>query len=208
MKSFTKIAALGGLTMTMLVAMLASPAFAHVSAEHLVNPTQSSFGSGFFHPLMGADHILAMLVVGIWAVQLGGRALWQVPCAFVGAMGLGFILALSGLTLPFIEAGILASVIVLGLVATFAVRLPILYAMGIVGLFALFHGAAHGGEMGNASALTYGLGFALATMVLHGAGLGLGVGASRLAQMTRQMLINRAMGFVALLSGLYLLIAG
>jgi len=190
------------------LAFLALPAFAHISADHLVNPIQSSFGSGFFHSLMGADHILAMLVVGIWATQLGGQALWQVPCAFIGAMGLGFIAALAGLTLPFMEAAILTSVIALGLVATFAVRMPMPYAMGIVGIFALFHGGAHGGEMGQANALTYGLGFVLATLLLHAAGVGLGLGAGRLSQLPRLSLVNRAMGGVALLSGFYLLIAG
>jgi len=117
-------------------------------------------------------------------------------------------LALSGVNLPFVEAAILASVIGLSVVATFVVRLPRFYAMVIVGLFALFHGSAHGGEIGQASALSFGLGFVLATLLLHAVGLSLGVGAQHLAQVTRQGLVNRAMGFVALLCGLYLLIAG
>jgi len=201
MKSLFKFVTLAGL----VLAAFSLPALAHVSADHLINTTHSSFGSGFFHPLTGADHILAMLVVGIWATQLGGRALWLLPCAFVGAMALGFVMALGGIELPFIEAAILVSVIGLGLVATFAVRLPSLYAMGIVGLFALFHGSAHGSEMGQASALTYGLGFALATLFLHGVGLGLGFGAARLAHITKQGFLTRLTGLMAFLSGIYLL---
>jgi len=193
---------------TVALLTLSQTAFAHVSVDHLNLSAYDSLSHGFLHPLTGADHILAMIVVGIWAFQLGGRSVWLVPCAFVATMCVGFVVALAGIQLPFIEPIILASVIVLGLIATFAVRMPTFYAMVAVGFFALFHGVAHGGEIGNAGMFSYGLGFGVATMLLHGAGIGLGVGAAMLAKVTRQSLINRIMGFVAFLSGLYLLIAG
>ncbi|TCO72012.1 HupE/UreJ family protein [Rhodovulum euryhalinum] len=144
----------------------ASPALAHLDPlEH------GSFAAGFSHPMFGADHILAMVAVGLWAVTLGGRALWALPAAFVGAMSLGFGLALAGAPLPMVEPMILASVLVLGVLVALAVRLPLAAGAAVVGALALFHGHAHGAEMGGAAALAYLGGFALATALLHGAGV-------------------------------------
>jgi len=153
-------------------ALLASgaPAFAHLDpAEH------GSLAAGLSHPLFGLDHILAMVAVGLWAAMLGGRAVLIVPAAFVGTMILGFGLAMAGVTLPFVEPVILASVVILGLVVAAAVRLPTAAGASLVGGFALFHGYAHGGELGAASAFPYLLGFALATAALHALGVGLGL---------------------------------
>jgi len=148
----------------------ASPAFAHLDpAEH------GSFMSGLSHPLFGLDHILAMVAVGLWAAMIGGRAIFAVPAAFVGAMLLGFMLAITGVALPVVEPVILASVIALGFLVAAAVRLPAGAGMAIVGAFALFHGFAHGGEIGAATELRYGLGFAIATAALHFAGVGIGL---------------------------------
>lgn len=153
----------------MLVAS-ASPSLAHLNpAEH------GSFAAGLSHPMLGADHILAMIAVGIWAFQMGGRALAGVPLAFVGFMALGFGLALSGVALPFVEPAILASVVVIGLLIACAVKLPATVGAVVVGAFALFHGHAHGGEIGGATALAYGAGFVVATASLHVAGLGAGL---------------------------------
>ncbi|WP_026380476.1 HupE/UreJ family protein [Afifella pfennigii] len=147
-----------------------APAFAHLNpGEH------GSFAAGLSHPLFGLDHILAMVAVGLWAAMLGGRALFAVPAAFVGTMIAGFLLALFGLSLPFVEPVILASVVVLGLIVAMAVRLPAAAGAVLVGAFALFHGYAHGTELGAASALSYLLGFALATAGLHAAGIGIGL---------------------------------
>jgi urease accessory protein len=115
-----------------------------------------------------------MLAVGVWAAMLGGRAVWAVPSSFVGTMALGFLLAMAGLALPFVEPAILASVVVLGLVVAAAVRLPVAAGALLVGAFALFHGFAHGGEMGAASPAPYLLGFAAATAALHAAGIAIG----------------------------------
>jgi urease accessory protein len=152
----------------------AAPAFAHLDpVEH------GSFMAGVSHPLFGADHILAMVAVGLWAALLGKgsdrRALWLVPSAFVATMAVGFAAALGGVTLPFVEPVILASVVVIGLLAAMAIDVRAPLAMALVGFFAVFHGHAHGGELGTAGALQFGLGFALSTALLHVAGMGLGL---------------------------------
>ncbi|WP_323795196.1 HupE/UreJ family protein [Nisaea sp.] len=153
----------------------ASPSLAHL------NPAgHGSFSAGLSHPMVGADHILAMVAVGIWAFQMGGRALVGVPLAFVGCMALGFVLALSGVALPLVEPAILASVVALGLLVACAVKLPVTVGAVIVGAFALFHGYAHGGDIGGATALAYGAGFVAATALLHIAGLGAGLMAEKL----------------------------
>jgi urease accessory protein len=135
------------------------------------------FVQGFVHPVTGIDHVLAMVAVGLFAANLGGRALWAVPLAFVSVMALGGALGVAGVAVPFVEAGIAVSVIVLGLAVALRWQAPVAAAMALVGIFAIFHGHAHGAEMPvTASGLEYGLGFMLATATLHA--LGVGVGAS------------------------------
>ncbi len=147
-----------------------APAFAHV------NPADNgSFLAGFSHPLFGLDHIVVMVAVGLWAATIGGRAIWAIPAAFVGAMVIGYLLSLTGLALPFAEPMILASVVALGLLIAAAVRLPVTIGVILVGLFAVFHGHAHGSELGVAAALPFGFGFALATALLHASGVGIGL---------------------------------
>ncbi|MGK6312484.1 HupE/UreJ family protein [Neorhizobium sp. DT-125] len=176
-----------------------APAFAHLNPDE-----HGSFMAGFSHPLFGLDHVLAMVAVGLWAAQIGAgekdnRALWIVPSAFVGTMTVGFLLALSGIGLPFVEPAILASVIGLGLLVAMAVKLPVSACAAVVGVFALFHGHAHGGELGSAGALQFGIGFAIATALLHAAGIVLGLGISRFAPS-----ITRIAGAVTALLGLSL----
>ncbi|GAA5541671.1 MULTISPECIES: HupE/UreJ family protein [Brucella] len=188
------------LLIAVLLSLMASPAFAHLNpAEH------GSFAAGFSHPLSGADHILAMVAVGLWASMLGGRALAVVPLSFVGVMLLGFMAALSGITLPYVEPVILTSVIVLGLIVAMAFHASTLTAALVVGFFAFFHGYAHGGEIGSAAFLSYGVGFALATALLHAAGIGAGLAAGRILQGRTGQMIMRAAGGFAALSGLYLM---
>lgn len=153
-----------------------APAFAHLNPEE-----HGSFMAGFSHPLFGLDHILVMVAVGLWAAQIGGRALWGVPAAFVATMAVGFGLALSGVDLPFVEPAILASVVALGLLVAMAVKLDTVASAAVVAVFALFHGHAHGGELGSAGAMQFGIGFVAATALLHIAGIGLGLGIARLA---------------------------
>ena len=141
------------------------------------------FADGFAHPLHGLDHLLAMLAVGLWAAQLGGRARWAVPAAFVGAMAVGGALGMAGAGLPLAEQGIAASVLILGLLIAAAVRLPLVAGAALVGIFALCHGYAHGAEMPETAAgAVYALGFAGATALLHGCGFGLGVLLQRAAK--------------------------
>lgn len=140
---------------------LAQPALAHVG--HLDN---GSFLSGFIHPFTGADHIFVMLAVGILANQMGGRAQCSLPLAFIVAMTFGYILALSSIDLPFVEPTILASMIVIGSLIAIAIRLPMFLATTIVFCFAIFHGHAHGSEIGSAQATAFGFGFILASMTL------------------------------------------
>lgn len=166
----------------------------------------SGFMHGFMHPLGGLDHQLAMILVGIFAYQLGGRALWLVPLTFVGVMALGGFLGVAGVPIPFIETGIALSVIVLGAIVAFGARIPVAVAMGIVGLFAIFHGHAHGSEMPlDASGVAYGLGFMLATAILHAVGIGIGF----LIGMTSKTLGNnvyRVAGGLASLAGIAILV--
>lgn len=179
-----------------------APAFAHLNpAEH------GSFPAGFSHPLFGVDHVLAMIAVGLWARMIGGRAIWIVPAAFVGTMLFGFVLALAGVALPFVEPAILASVVALGLLVAMAARLAVLPAAVIVGAFALFHGHAHGGEIGAAGELSYAAGFALATAILHAAGLGLGFALTRGfgADGRRADIAARLMGGLTAAGGLFLM---
>jgi urease accessory protein len=136
----------------------------------------AGFPAGFVHPFSGLDHILAMFGVGLWAAQMGGRALWAVPAAFVGMMLVGAGLGISGVGIPFIEAGIVASVVVLGLLIAGRVKTPVVVGMAIVGLFALFHGHAHGAEMpASVGGLEYMTGFVTATIILHGLGIAAGI---------------------------------
>ncbi len=175
------------------------------ASAHLDPGEHGSFLAGFSHPLSGADHILAMVAVGLWAALLaharGGRAPWLVPTAFVGTMLAGFGAALLGLPLPFAEPAILASVVVIGLLAAIALRVPTAAAMAMVGFFAFFHGHAHGGEIGEAGAWSYAAGFAAATAILHAAGLAAGL-------LPRPLIAARVAGAAAALGGVWLALGG
>ncbi|QKD06072.1 HupE/UreJ family protein [Mesorhizobium loti] len=150
----------------------AMPAYAHVGIG-----TTSSFTAGFMHPLSGLDHMTVMIAVGLWAALKGGRAIWAWPAAFVGVMLGGAALGMAYVPVPFVEPGILASVVALGLLVALAVDLPVSAGVAIIGLFALFHGHAHGTEVPeNAGGLEYMAGFAVATALLHAVGIAAGLG--------------------------------
>jgi len=154
------------------IALTALCLFAGSASAHTGNHLVTGFTSGLSHPLLGLDHLLAMLAIGLWAAQQGGRALWAVPAAFVGAMILGGGLAWSGLALPQVETGIAASVLVLGLLIATRRQWGVPAGVMIAAGFALFHGYAHGLEMPQAaSPAHYALGFVLATAFLHGVGI-------------------------------------
>ena len=133
----------------------ATPALAHTGVGSV-----SGFSAGFGHPIGGLDHVLAMVAVGILAAQLGGKSAWLVPASFVTMMVIGGILGINGVHVPFVELGIVGSVIILGAVIALGRELPMGLAMALVGLFAIFHGHAHGTEMPmDASGLEYAFGF-------------------------------------------------
>lgn len=184
----------------LLGALLPSVASAHTG----VGGT-AGFSHGFLHPFTGLDHVLAMVMVGIFAWQLGGRALWLVPTAFVALMAVGGALGVAGIGMPFVETGIALSVVVLGAVVALRLRAPVAVAMAVVGLFAIFHGHAHGSEMPESAAgIAYGLGFMLATAMLHAAGVGLGflIG---WASEGKGAIVARSAGAAAALAGVAIL---
>lgn len=150
-------------------------ASAHVSVTHAFG-----FFDGLMHPLGGLDHILVMLGVGIWAAILGTKRILSIPLAFVGTMLLGGALGVFGL-MPSVEIGIIGSVIGIGLLIALRAQLSFWVALSVVGLFALFHGAAHGAEISDGTfALPYFAGFAVTTALLHVAGIFIGRSATAL----------------------------
>ncbi|MSO88765.1 MAG: HupE/UreJ family protein [Rhodospirillaceae bacterium] len=165
--------------------LLCAGLFARTAEAHLFGAHGAAAAEGLAHPFAGLDHLLAMIAVGVWAVQQGGRALWAVPTAFVAAMAIGGALSLFGGTLPATESVIAGSLIVLGLLVGLAVRPAPWIAACVVGFFALFHGHAHGGELPDAGApWLYALGFIVANVALHGVGMigGLALGAKPLSR--------------------------
>lgn len=157
---------------------------------------------GFGHPLGGIDHVLAMLAVGILAAVLGGRALWLVPLSFLTVMALGFVLGLAQVELPWVELGIALSSVAIGAAAMMWRPLPLTAAMALVGVFAVFHGHAHGAEMPTTTeGLSYAAGFLAATALLHLAGLAGTMGLVRLAGQHARP-INGVLGGLIALGGL------
>jgi urease accessory protein len=193
----TRIAAAAAILIAMTGAAAAHPG--HGDAGGLAH--------GFLHPLGGLDHVLAMVAVGLYAALLGGRALWLVPATFVAVMALGGATGVAGYALPYTELGVALSVVALGLAVALRVSLPTLAAMALAGVFAVFHGHAHGAEMPqDLSGYAYAAGFLAATALLHGAGIALGLGMGRLSGLDGRRATQAAGGAVAL-AGLALLVA-
>jgi urease accessory protein len=171
-------------------------------------PVSGGAVEGFLHPILGLDHLLAMLTVGLLSAQLGGRAIWTVPTAFVSVMAIGGLIGFFGIELPFVEYGIALSVIILGVALVAQRKIPEAIAMVCVGLFAMFHGHAHGTEMPEAAArdgmyaFAYIVGFLVATAGLHVVGALLGYIALR---STRGALLLRGSGLVIALAGVYIM---
>ncbi len=158
------------LLLTLMTFSLATPAFAHTEGG-----VAGGFVSGFSHPILGWDHVVAMVAVGLWGAFLERRATWLLPVVFPLVMSVGGAMGVVGIPLPAVETGIAASAIVLGCMIAFAVRPPLPVAAIIVGAFAIFHGHAHGTELPESSnAIAYSVGFVLSTGMLHLAGIGFG----------------------------------
>ena len=178
-----------------------------VALAHPGHADAGGFALGFQHPLGGLDHVLAMVAVGLYAALLGGRALWLVPATFVTVMALGGAFRAAGYALPYPEIGIALSVEVLGVAVALRVSLPALAAMTLAGMFAVFHGHAHGAEMPqNLTGYEYAAGFLGATVLLHGAGIALGLGTGKLGELGGRRVTQAAGGAMAL-AGLVLLVA-
>lgn len=148
-----------------LIALLA----AGTAAAH-PGHAEIGFGAGFAHPFSGWDHMLAMLAIGLYAGRQSGAARWALPLGFVTTMLGAAALAQAGIQLPFLEAGIAASVLAMGLLIATTARLSLAVTLPFIALFAACHGAAHYAEKGGASLLSFAAGFALATAALHASG--------------------------------------
>lgn len=185
----------------LILSLLPSAAYAHIGVGDA-----HGFTHGFAHPLSGIDHILAMTAVGLFAAHLGGRAIWLVPASFVSVMTVAGVLGAFGVPLPFVETGIAVSVIAFGLIVAFEVKVPVAAAMALVGFFAVFHGHAHGAEMPeDASGLAYGIGFVVATALLHAFGVGIGLVLGHAASMRGEKIL-RLSGCAMSLAGIAILL--
>lgn len=153
------------------VTLSASPVLAHTGTGVV-----GGFSAGFSHPILGLDHLLAMIAVGLWGAQIGGRAVWELPVTFPLVMAVGGAVGIAGVPLPHVEVLIGLSVVLLGLAIAVAFKPASWLAMIGVGLFAIFHGHAHGAELPNAAdPMAYAVGFVVATGLLHLAGIGIGL---------------------------------
>jgi urease accessory protein len=182
--------------LTFILILASSAAQAHPGHD------AAGLGAGFAHPFLGADHLLAMVAVGLWAAQCGGRRIWLLPAAFMIMLAAGAAAALQWqITLP-VETGIALSVLALGLLVALSLRLPLYFSMALAAAFGLFHGYAHGLELpASAAPVAYAQGFLVATAALHLSGIGAG-----LALRQRQTLAALLGGAIAA-SGAWLLVA-
>jgi urease accessory protein len=184
------------------IAGLALVAAAPVALAHSFGASGAGFGAGLGHPFLGLDHLAAMVAVGIWAAQAGWRPVWSVPLVFMAVMTFAAVLAFTGIALPAVEAGIAASLLVLGLLIAAAVRLPASAGALIVAVFALFHGYVHGAEIPQATPpWLYAGGFLLATGLLHAVGI---VAGRQWA--ARRLWLARAAGLVLSAGGTWMLL--
>ena len=180
------------------VLALTLPTLAHQGGS-----VAEGFASGFLHPVRGVDHVVAMVAVGLWGGLLGAPALWLLPIAFPLVMALGGAAGTIGLPLPAVEIGIAASAIVLGAAVAGDWKPPLALSGTLVGVFAIFHGHAHGTELpGAADPMAYGVGFVTATGLLHLTGILFGLGAGR----PRGRAMVRGTGMLVAGVGIYFLL--
>jgi urease accessory protein len=181
---------------TIFLLAASGAAFAHPGHD------VSGLAAGLMHPFTGLDHLLAMVAVGLWAAQGGGRKIWLLPAAFMTMLVAGAGLAMLWQALPLVEAGIATSVLALGLIVALSAQLPVTLSIAITALFGLLHGYAHGIELPESAApLDYAAGFLIATASLHLAGIAVSVATQR-----RYALLSRILGSAIALAGTYLLV--
>ena len=185
-----------------VVLFVAAVAVSGSAGAHVVGGAADGLVSGFLHPLMGLDHILAMVTVGLWGAQLERPAIWLLPLVFPVLMAFGGFLGLVGMPLPAVEVGISASAIVLGMAVALKARPALWVCIVLVAGFAVFHGHAHGAELEHGTdPMSYSLGFVVATGLLHALGILIG----GLNYWTVGERVVRAMGGVIVVAGLVFL---
>ncbi len=177
--------------------VMASGAVAHTGHE-----TGFSLVDGALHPLGGLDHLAAMISVGLWAALAGGKRVWVWPVAFVSMMLVGGFLGHAGIELPVVEPAIALSVIVLGLAVALGAKAPLAVGAVLIGMFALFHGHAHGAEAPAEGWYGYAAGFALSTALLHAVGIAIGFAIARLSN----PIAARAIGAATAALGIFLMV--
>ncbi|WP_051624865.1 HupE/UreJ family protein [Hyphomonas oceanitis] len=182
------------LLVAFLVLLLLPPAAMAHTGEGLTG----GFLSGFVHPIRGWDHVAAMVAVGLWGTFLGRPAIWMLPVVFPLVMALGGAIGVMGLPLPGVETGIALSSVVLGALILGKAQLPLWSAVILVGIFAIFHGYAHGIELPTAAnPVSFAIGFVFATGLLHLAGIGLG----RVTALPRGAILVQAAGALIAATG-------
>ena len=192
-----KVRSYGAWGLGLGAALLAGPASAHMGTG-----LPGGFLSGFEHPLSGFDHLLAMVSVGLWGAFLGRPLIIALPVIFPTVMAFGAALGMAHTPMPPVEIGIAVSVLTLGALIALAVKAPIWVACLIVGMFALFHGYAHGAELPSAAdPVGYAVGFVLATGLLHVAGIGIGL----LNNRPGGVVVTRSLGALVAAAGVYFL---
>lgn len=182
----------------LLLLTLAATAHAHVETG-----VAGGLASGLLHPVLGIDHLIAMVAVGLWGAQLGAPAIWLLPITFPLVMAVGALLGVAGIALPAVETGIALSALALGAAVLCNWRPSLLLATPLIAIFGLLHGHAHGTELpGAANPLAYGVGFVIATGLLHLAGIALG---SLIRWPAGQRIVRMTGGGIAALGAYFLL---
>jgi urease accessory protein len=184
--------------LSLLLALAPGPAAAHVTG------VAGGFAGGFAHPLTGPDHFLAMLAVGLWGAQMGGRSVWMLPVAFPLIMSLGGIAGMAGVPLVGVETGVAVSVLVLGLSIAMVWQPPEPVPLVLIGIFAVFHGYAHGVELPSAAdPAAYAVGFVIATGLIHILGIAIGLALNK----PLHGRVTRGLGALIAAGGVYFLVA-
>jgi len=161
---------------TVALALALTVGTAATAQAHTTTDVASGLVSGFLHPITGLDHLVAMVAVGLWGAQLGNPAIWVLPITFPLVMAVGGLLGVAGVELSYVEEIVALSGIALGAAVAIHLRPPLWIAAVLVGVFAIFHGYAHGRELPHAAdPLAYGAGFVLATGLLHLCGIAIGL---------------------------------
>ncbi|MBN2802625.1 MAG: HupE/UreJ family protein [Deltaproteobacteria bacterium] len=184
-----------------MILLFAETAFSHSTGD-IASASGGGFLAGFLHPVSGLDHVVAMVAVGLWGAFLGAPAIWLLPVVFPMVMAFGGVLGIAGVPVPAVEILIAISGIVLGIMVATKAKPPIYVAAIIVGIFAIFHGYAHGEELPEAAEpLAYSIGFVSATGLIHIGGISLGL----LTKWKSGLLAIRILGGLICLVGFYFL---